>query len=69
MTLRCGTGNVPNMSRDVRQAPEVIDTTKPSVARVYDCFLGGKDNYEVDRRVFLEVDAAPRPSAGSERCG
>jgi hypothetical protein len=35
----------------------VIDTTRPSVARVYDCFLGGKDNYEVDRKVFLEVDA------------
>jgi hypothetical protein len=24
---------------------------------VYDCFLGGKDNYEVDRQVFLQVDA------------
>jgi S-adenosyl methyltransferase len=35
----------------------VIDTTRPSVARVYDCFLGGKNNYEVDRRVFLQVDA------------
>jgi S-adenosyl methyltransferase len=35
----------------------VIDTSRPSVARVYDCFLGGKDNYEVDRQVFLEVDA------------
>jgi len=35
----------------------VIDTTRPSVARVYDCFLGGKDNYEVDRQVFLQVDA------------
>jgi hypothetical protein len=35
----------------------VIDTTRPSVARVYDCFLGGKDNYEVDRKVFLQVDA------------
>lgn len=35
----------------------MIDTTRPSVARVYDCFLGGKDNYEVDRRVFQQVDA------------
>jgi S-adenosyl methyltransferase len=35
----------------------LIDTSKPSVARVYDCFLGGKDNYEVDRQVFQEIDA------------
>ena len=34
----------------------MIDTSKPSVARVYDCFLGGKDNYEVDRQVFQQVD-------------
>ncbi|MEV0586482.1 SAM-dependent methyltransferase [Nonomuraea sp. NPDC050310] len=26
-----------------------IDTTKPSVARIYDYWLGGKDNFEVDR--------------------
>lgn len=35
----------------------MIDTTKPSVARVYDCFLGGKDNYEVDREVFRQIDS------------
>ncbi len=33
-----------------------IDTSKPSVARVYDCFLGGKDNYAVDREVFNQVN-------------
>jgi hypothetical protein len=32
-----------------------IDTTVASVARVYDCFLGGKDNYAVDREVYEEV--------------
>ncbi|MGW3349346.1 SAM-dependent methyltransferase [Nonomuraea rubra] len=32
-------------------APSGIDTTKPSVARVYDYMLGGKDNYEIDRHV------------------
>src|SRR5690348_4506826 len=26
-----------------------IDTTKPHPARVYDVFLGGRDNYPVDR--------------------
>jgi hypothetical protein len=45
------------VTRDAQQAAAVIDTTKPSVARVYDCFLGGKDNYEIDRQVFLQVDA------------
>ncbi|MFD6454149.1 SAM-dependent methyltransferase [Nocardia sp. NPDC055165] len=29
----------------------VIDQSKPSIARVYDYLLGGKDNYEVDRAV------------------
>ncbi|RVX42162.1 S-adenosyl methyltransferase [Nonomuraea polychroma] len=32
-------------------APPGIDTTKPSVSRVYDYMLGGKDNYAVDRHV------------------
>ncbi|WP_307618806.1 SAM-dependent methyltransferase [Streptomyces sp. V3I7] len=28
-----------------------IDPTKPSIARVYDYLLGGKDNYAVDRQI------------------
>ncbi|ALG08039.1 SAM-dependent methyltransferase [Kibdelosporangium phytohabitans] len=35
-----------------------IDSTRPSVARVYDAGLGGKDNYEVDRAVLRAIDAA-----------
>ncbi|MFI9598192.1 SAM-dependent methyltransferase [Nonomuraea sp. NPDC052265] len=31
--------------------PPGVDTTKPSVARVYDYMLGGKDNFEIDREV------------------
>lgn len=34
----------------------MIDTNRPSVARVYDCLLGGKDNYEADRQVLQQVD-------------
>ena len=34
-----------------RPVPEGVDPTKPSVARVYDIFLGGKDNFAVDRMV------------------
>jgi hypothetical protein len=33
----------------------VIDTSKPSVARMYDLFLGGKDNYESDREPAAKV--------------
>ncbi|MGW5555551.1 SAM-dependent methyltransferase, partial [Nocardia beijingensis] len=33
------------------RAPVGVDTTRASIARVYDATLGGKDNYEVDRFV------------------
>jgi SAM-dependent methyltransferase len=44
----------------------VLDQARPSVARVYDAFLGGKDNYEVDREVCrravaIDPDAAQVP--------
>jgi S-adenosyl methyltransferase len=32
-------------------APPGVDVRKPSIARVYDAFLDGKDNYAVDRAV------------------
>jgi S-adenosyl methyltransferase len=38
--------------------PAGVDTTKPSVARMYDYYLGGKDNYAVDREVGDQVLAA-----------
>ncbi|MEU8760096.1 SAM-dependent methyltransferase [Streptomyces sp. NPDC048659] len=41
-------------------APASIDPTKPSIARVYDAFLNGTDNYEADRAVVQGVlKAAP----------
>src|SRR5262245_5921551 len=36
-------------------APAYVDTSKASIARVYDAFLGGKDNYEIDREVLHRV--------------
>ncbi len=48
-------------SREV--APVYIDTTKASIARVYDAFLNGKDNYEIDREVLRRVQqVAPEAS-------
>ncbi|MFC5835031.1 SAM-dependent methyltransferase [Nonomuraea insulae] len=42
------------------RAPGGIDITKPSISRVYDFMLGGKDNYEADRRVAeLALGIAP----------
>ncbi|MGP4014714.1 SAM-dependent methyltransferase [Saccharopolyspora sp. 5N708] len=38
-------------------APPPIDLTRASIARVYDKFLGGKDNYEVDREVYEAIMA------------
>ena len=44
-------------------APAYIDTSKASIARVYDAFLNGKDNYEIDRKVVTQVRAvAPEAS-------
>ncbi|MFI5696023.1 SAM-dependent methyltransferase [Kribbella sp. NPDC051586] len=51
---------------DAKQAPSSIpvgvDTSRASIARVYDAFLGGKDNFDVDREVLRRV-AAVAPQA------
>ncbi|WP_051966379.1 SAM-dependent methyltransferase [Kitasatospora mediocidica] len=40
--------------------PSYVDPSQPSIARVYDAFLNGTDNYEVDREVVRGVlKAAP----------
>ncbi|TXS31999.1 SAM-dependent methyltransferase, partial [Streptomyces sp. gb1(2016)] len=36
------------MSRPENDAALRIDTSRPHPARMYDWFLGGKDNYPVD---------------------
>ena len=37
-------------------APTHVDTTKASIARVYDAALNGKDNYEIDREVVRRLE-------------
>jgi len=40
------------------------DTTRPNLAAVYDCSLGGKDNVEADREAFETIrQAVPRVGA------
>lgn len=42
------------------QVPVGVDPTRPSIARIYGGFLGGKDVYEVDRQVMRKInDAVP----------
>ncbi len=36
-------------------APSEIDTTRPHPARMYDYYLGGKDNYLVDQQAAREI--------------
>ncbi|GAA2410581.1 SAM-dependent methyltransferase [Streptomyces glaucosporus] len=38
--------------------PVEIDTSVPSIARVYDAILGGKDNYPVDQEIAAQVAEA-----------
>lgn len=38
--------------------PVGVDPTRASIARVYDAFLHGKDNYEIDREVLRGVQKA-----------
>ncbi|MET7315350.1 SAM-dependent methyltransferase [Streptomyces thermoviolaceus] len=48
-----------------RIRPDGIDTTRPHPARMYDYFLGGKDNYEVDQVAAEKVIAkAPEVREG-----
>lgn len=50
--------------------PGVIDTSKPHPARVYDFYLGGKDNYPVDEelgRQMLALEPGVRDMAHSNR--
>lgn len=35
--------------------PPGVDLTTPSVARIYDYYLGGKDNFAIDRKVAAKV--------------
>src|SRR5690554_916739 len=44
-------------------APVEVDTSVPSIARVYDAFLGGKDNYPVDQEI-AERAAKAFPDGG-----
>lgn len=53
------TATMPESSR----VPVGVDPTRASIARVYDAFLGGKDNYEIDRQTRDKVLAVAPEAA------
>ncbi len=57
-------------SRDIRHALADIDITKPNIARVYDYFVGGKDNFSADRQFARRaMEMAPKaPLAAQNTC-
>lgn len=60
-----------NRTATARTGPSRIDTTRPHPARVYDWFLGGKDNYPVDEELGRQIMAietgAPRAAHANRR--
>jgi hypothetical protein len=40
---------------DAEQIPAGVDATRPSPARLYDYYLGGTNNFEVDRRAAEQI--------------
>ncbi|GAA1712282.1 SAM-dependent methyltransferase [Kribbella yunnanensis] len=46
---------MPDISKAPSSVPVGVDTTRASIARVYDAALNGKDNFEVDREVLRQV--------------
>jgi SAM-dependent methyltransferase len=48
---------MPDAAKAPSSKPVGVDTTRASIARVYDAALNGKDNFEIDREVLRQVAA------------
>src|SRR5919107_1224404 len=46
---------MPEATKAPSSVPVGVDTTRASIARVYDAALNGKDNFEIDREVLRQV--------------
>lgn len=44
-----------------------LDVTKPNIARVWDYWLGGKDNFAADRELAKKMLESPRLGADGPR--
>lgn len=52
---------------DPDHLPPEVDVSRPSIARVYDAVLGGKDNFPADRAVVAEVQKTFPDGGGAAR--
>jgi SAM-dependent methyltransferase len=70
-----GTGAVPRRSDELGSTlmpdglPTEIDLTRPSAARVYDYFLGGAHNFEIDRKLAEQIASMTPNLAATMRSG
>src|SRR6185436_10709200 len=48
----------------VEVAPIGVDVSKPSVSRIYDYNLGGKDNFAIDREISHKIEKSMPQSGG-----
>ncbi|WP_218920646.1 SAM-dependent methyltransferase [Lentzea guizhouensis] len=58
------------MKEELKWVPSTVDVTRPSVARMYDYYLGGSHNFEADRAAAKQVEQifpAIAQSAGANR--
>ncbi|SFR21390.1 S-adenosyl methyltransferase [Lentzea waywayandensis] len=44
------------MMEELKWVPSTVDVTRPSVARMYDYYLGGSHNFEADRAAAKQVE-------------
>ncbi len=53
---RAATGEDARVMEELKWVPSTVDVTRPSVARMYDYYLGGSHNFEADRAAAKQVE-------------
>ena len=56
MDTRAAKGEDLPVKEELKWVPSTVDVTRPSVARMYDYYLGGSHNFEADRAAAKQVE-------------
>lgn len=56
MDTRAATSEDLPVKEELKWVPSTVDVTRPSVARMYDYYLGGSHNFEADRAAAKQVE-------------